>query len=181
MLHEFVLDLRRLPPLARSTSDMAKLLTGASAAGEPGIRLARRADSYARTCVYRDDRFEVLLLDWAAGSVSSIHDHGGRHCWLTVLGGRLRVDDYERLDTGSRPGRAWLAARESRALETGGLDLRSGPFDLHRVTALEHAVSLHVYARPLDAFLIYDERAHRCSRTVATDDAQLDLLAEASR
>lgn len=181
MLREFVSDLRRMPPLARSEPEMADILAHASAAGRLDVSLPRRAGSYTRTCVYRDDRFEVLLLDWAPGAGSPIHDHGGRNCWLTVLGGRLRVDDYERLDPGTTPGRAWLGARGARVLETGGLDLRSGVFDLHRVVALDHTVSLHVYARPLDAFLVYDERAHRCSPAAGTYDERLSLFAEAAR
>lgn len=159
---------------------MGRLLVEASAAANPGIRLPRRAASYTRTCVYRDERFEVLLLDWATNSISPIHDHGGRHCWLTVLQGRLRVDDYERLDRGTSPGRAWLAARGSCVLDPGGLDLRSGPFDLHRVAALDRTVSLHVYARPLDAYLVYDECAHRCSPASGTYDARVALFAEAA-
>lgn len=179
MLSDFVSDLRRLPPLDRAEADMARLLEAIASGPSTGPALPRRPADYTRTCAYADERFEVVLLDWSAGAVSAIHDHGGQHCWLVVAQGRLRVDDFERVDDGLDPGKASLAARGSRVLGVGGLDLRSGPHDIHRVCADEHAVSLHVYARPLNEFLVYDERTHRCSRARGAYDRRLSLFAGA--
>lgn len=177
MLKEFVSDLRRVPPLERAQGDMARMLAMTTAGAVLSPALPRRPGSYTRTCAYSDDRFEVLLLDWSPGAVSAIHDHGGQHCWFVVLEGRLRVDDFDRLDSGDVPGRAIVEARDWRALGPGELDLRSGPFDIHRVAAdAGHAVSLHVYARPLHGFSIYDERAHRCQSVRGTYDQLLSLF-----
>jgi hypothetical protein len=175
VLRELISDLRRLPPLERTETQMATTLT--LAAGAVSVpRLPPRAGGYTRTCAYSDARFEVLLLDWSAGSVSEIHDHGGRHCWFVVLQGSLRVDDFERVDGCDVPGRAVLAARSSRSLTIGGLDLRSGAYDIHRVAAYGHAVTLHVYARPLREFLVYDERASSCRLAHAVYDHSLRLF-----
>jgi cysteine dioxygenase len=182
VLEEFVADLRRTPPLARPASEMARMLAMTAGARAVTPSLPHRAGAYTRTCAYSDDRFEVLLLDWSPGAVSAIHDHGGQHCWFVVLEGRLWVDDYVRVDAGDVPGRALVEARESRALASGDLDLRSGPFDIHRVSAGDdHAVSLHVYARPLLGFLIYDERAHRCEPAFGKYDRRLSLFAAGER
>jgi cysteine dioxygenase len=164
LLHDLIVDLRRLPPLNRTIDDMARMLTQASAASLERP-LVSRPDGYTRTCAYDDERFEVLLLNWAQGAVSSIHDHGGQHCWLVVLQGELRIDDYVRVDACDVPGYAVVEPRGSRTLAAGALDLRSGPLDLHRVaqTGVAAAVSLHVYSRPLRDFLVYDERGRRCS------------------
>jgi hypothetical protein len=83
---------------------------------------------------------------------------------MFVLQGRLEVRDYVRLDPGDVPGYAHVEPRGNRLLEPGELDLRSGRFDLHRVTATPDApaVSLHVYSRPLRSFLVYDELARSC-------------------
>lgn len=155
---------------------MATLLRDACLAGV-GLKrpLVFRAGGYTRTCAYIDDDFEVLLLNWSAGSASPIHDHGGQHCWMGVLTGELVVDDYVRLDSAQRENRAVVAARGSAPLANGGIDLRSGPFDLHRVRASgrEGAVSLHVYARPLRSFRVYDEFAQHCSLTRGVHDASL--------
>jgi predicted metal-dependent enzyme (double-stranded beta helix superfamily) len=146
----------------------------------PGCPLAYRPDGYTRTCAYRDPRFEVLLLNWAPGSASAIHDHGDQHCWMLLLDGVLEVDDYVRLDAGETPGYAHVEQCGSRRLEPGGMDLRSGRFDLHRVSAnvRSAAVSLHVYSGPLRKFLVYDEAERRCKTAGAFYDGFLSLGAE---
>ena len=110
---------------------------------------------------------------------SPIHDHGGQHCWMLVLDGSLEVEDYVRVDAGDVPGHAEVSAAGSRTLRTGSVDLRSGRFDLHRVSAAEGpAVSLHLYAGPLNEYLVYDENARRCQSTRGTYDAVLSVFTE---
>ena len=132
---------------------------------------------YTRTCVYRCEDFEVLLLRWPPGSVSQIHDHGGQRCWFTVLEGALRVDDYARLDRGTIPDVAVIYYQRSQIYSAGGVDARKGRFDLHRVAnaGTADAVSLHVYARPLDAFLVYDPVRARCRSVESCYDLVLDV------
>lgn len=176
-LEHFVGSLCQRAPLERSTPEMAQLLTAACDSWSLNRRLLSRAGSYTRTGVYRDRHFEVLLLNWDAGAASAVHDHGGQHCWMLVLDGRLRVDDYVRLDAGERPGFAAIEPRESRVLANGECDLRQGRFDLHRVVATGGvpAISLHVYAAPLASFLVYDERAQRCRPMLGTYDDTIAL------
>lgn len=170
-------------PLERSTSDMAALLAAARGSWLPGRPLLVCPGGYTRSCAYADQRFEVLLLNWAAGAVSALHDHGGQHCWMQVLEGQLLVDDYLRIDAGERPGFARVEAQGSRLMNAGDLDLRSGPFDLHRVSAPPRvrALSLHVYAGPLKEFLIYDESTQRCQTLQSTYDDVLRPSVLASR
>ena len=116
-----------------------------------------------------------LLLDWSAGAVSAIHDHGGQHCWLVVVAGPASRGRFRAGRCRPRAGTGVARSpRIARARGRASLDLRSGPFDIHRVCADEHAMSLHVYARPLDEFSVYDERAHRCSH--ASADATIGAL-----
>ncbi len=180
VLQRLIEDLRARSPLERSSSEVGALL--ATCADDWGLpqRLIARPGAYTRTRVYRDARFEVLLLNWAAGVASAIHDHGDQHCWMLVLDGQLEVDDYVRLDPGDVPGYAHTEQRGSRTLDAGGMDLRSGRFDLHRVTATGGgpAVSLHVYSGPLRKFLIYDESARRCETALGTYDEILSVYAE---
>jgi cysteine dioxygenase len=175
MLRYLIEGLREQPPLRRSESEMAALLDRVCAGWSLDRPLLSRAADYTRTCAYSDDLFEVLLLNWAPGSASPIHDHGRQRCWMLVLDGRLRVDDYVRLDAADVAGYARVRPGESRVLETGGLDLRSRPFDLHRVAASGEtkAISLHVYSRPLRTFSVYDELAERCESALGTYDAVL--------
>jgi cysteine dioxygenase len=57
-------------------------------------------------------------------------------------------------------------------MDAGDLDLRSGRFDLHRVSAPPGgpALSLHIYAAPLKEFSVYDETTQRCQTVQSTYD-----------
>jgi cysteine dioxygenase len=175
VLRRLIDDLRSCGPLERAARDVEALL-GQSLREWPGAaELVSKAGAYTRTCAYRGAQFEVLLLNWAPGSVSAIHDHGDQHCWMMLLDGRLHVDDYVRLDSGQTPGYAEVEPCGYRVLEPGELDVRAGRFDLHRVAAPHDAgaVSLHLYSGPLRNFLIYDEPARRCASVRGTYDAVL--------
>lgn len=183
MLRQLVDDLRSVPPSVRGQFEMGRLLQIASGRWSAGLSLISRRDAYTRTCAYRDDAFEVLLLNWAPGAVSAIHDHGDQDCWMMVLSGTLQVEDYARLDRGEVRNYACVEARGSRLLASGGLDARAGRFDLHRVSAPpgQTAVSLHVYSAPLREYLIYDELARHCETAFGKYDDVLSPYAAARR
>ena len=183
MLRQLVDDLRSAPPSSRGHFEMGRLLHQASARWNNGVKLVSRREAYTRTCAYRDDAFEILLLNWEPGAISPIHDHGDQDCWMMVLSGRLQVDDYRRLDAGDVGGYARVESLSSHMLEAGGLDTRAGRFDLHRVSAAagETAVSLHVYSGPLREYLIYDELARRCESTRGKYDDFLSPYAAVRR
>jgi cysteine dioxygenase len=102
---------------------------------------------------------------------------------MQVLEGQLVVDDYLRLDAAERPGFARIEAQGSRLMNAGDLDLRSGRFDLHRVSAPSGlpALSLHIYAAPLNEFMAYDESTQRCQTVRSTYDEVLQPPVLAAR
>lgn len=113
---------------------------------------------YSRQRLYRDDEFEVLLLCWELGQHTPIHEHGGQHGWVTVVDGRLRLQEF-------LPEAAPVEGQRLR-LQAGAVD-EAGPGEtrvetvrpetVHRVGSPHgRALSLHVYARPLESFLAYD-------------------------
>lgn len=173
MFRQLIDDLRNQGPLARGHSDVGQLLGDNARQWSGRETLLSRPGDYTRTRVYRDANFELLLLNWAPGAASAVHDHGGQHCWMLVLEGALQVDDYARLDKGQTPGLAVVELRGSRTLGPDEMDLRSDRFDLHRVSAPPgaKAVSLHLYAGPLQEFLVYDPPARRCDRAYGIYDA----------
>ena len=175
LLQEFVSELRRTAPLARGDEEMVALL-GAVRAGVAWPALPARLHSYTRTRAYGDERFEVLLLNWSTGAASEIHDHGGQRCWFVVLDGTMRVDDYARVDGGHDATYAALERRGSLDLGRGDLDVRAGRFDLHKVAATSPALTLHVYAKPLRTFRVYDYDAQRCRAVRAAYDADVSAV-----
>jgi cysteine dioxygenase len=136
----------------------------------PRARDSRR--SYSRTLLYRCDRFEVLALHWEPGTVTAIHDHGGAFCWLAVAKGTVGVDNFERKDAGGTPGHAQIDFEGREMLSASAIDYRKDDVHLHRCfTGSEPAISLHVYAHPIDRFNTFDERAQTCNEVVSTYDA----------
>lgn len=136
----------------------------------PLTKDARR--KYSRTLLYRCDRFEVLALHWEPGCASSIHDHGGALCWLAVASGTVGVENFVRRDSGNTPGFARIDFDGRETLSAGAIDHRQDDIHLHRCfTGTEPAISLHVYAHPIDRFRMFDERAQTCSEVVSTYDA----------
>jgi cysteine dioxygenase len=182
VLRRLIDDLRVRGPLERGTAEVGALLNAAGDSWAPERPLMVRAGAYTRTCAYRDTAFEVVLLNWTRGAASPIHDHGDQHCWMMVLEGRLEVEDFVRLDPGEVPGHAHVEPRGTRLLEPGGMDLRSGRFDLHRVAATSTmpAVSLHVYSAPLRNYLVYDQLAGRCEIAHGTYDEVLSIYTAAA-
>jgi cysteine dioxygenase len=121
-----------------------------------------RAGRYTRTLLHRDRRFELVLVCWSRGAQSPIHDHDGQDCWLQPLAGALDLEDYEVTENGLE-----LTARRP-AVRT--LDHRSSGAQIHRVgVATAAAVSLHVYAAPIDRCRVYDRRGRWRWRNLGYD------------
>jgi len=133
--------------------------------------------AYTRTHLLETPQFEIVAMQWSAGSVSPIHDHGDSRCWVLLLEGTLDVHNFEReADDG---GRVSMRDAGMLTLRTGDLDSRFGPSELHRVvnSSSESAYSLQLYASPIVNYNVFDEHA-RTSRIVsALCDLRLDLEA----
>lgn len=140
-------------------------------------RLAWAPDRYARTRVFRDERFELILLTWARGSLTPVHDHAGQDCWLVPLAGRFDVDDFAIVDEDAH-GRATLSPLRSRRLAAGELDHRDSFEPVHAVSLTSSTgVSLHVYARPIDRCRIFDVLRGRWRWMRLVCDAEAPSLA----
>jgi cysteine dioxygenase len=121
---------------------------------------------YTRNLLYRDEAFELLALCWSLRSGSPVHDHGGKQCYMTVVSGSLQVEDFALRSGGRRQGYAHIAPAGTALLHARAIDVRTSTRDLHRVTAPhEPAVSLHIYASPLDRCMIFNAATRSC-RTV---------------
>ena len=152
LLHE----LRAMGDLRRHAALVDARLDGFTAPIDDLVRCVswpRRG--YARTLVWRDDTFELLILSWAPGSRAPLHDHAGQDCWFRPLAGAFDLADYGLVAAERR--RAWLVPLRSRRVGEGELDRRDEHEPIHAVTpATPLALSLHLYARPLDRCRIYD-------------------------
>jgi cysteine dioxygenase len=174
---ELEASLRRLRTGEASTAEVVQWLRASSDAIKtlPMPRVHDPCRSYTRTLLYKSNLFEVLAVHWLPGCVSAIHDHGGALCWLAVAGGSMLVENYLRTDSGSVDGYASLKFEGREELRPGGVDYRQDDLHLHRCIVPERsqAVSLHVYAHPIERFLGFDERHNTCFEITSTYDAIL--------
>lgn len=110
---------------------------------------------YARTLLFRSDQFELLVLTWGPGSAAPIHDHAEQDCWLVPLAGAFDLDDFAIADESGEHAR--LVPLRRRRLCAGDLDHRDEHESVHAVTPVTaHALSLHLYARPIDRCRVFD-------------------------
>lgn len=128
--------------------------------------------SYSRTCLMRNDAFELVAMQWAPGSLSPIHDHGDSRCWVVILEGALDIDNYDRLDDLSGP-HADVKHASSMHLTAGQLDHRYNRRELHKVrnTGEQSTYSLQLYAAPLTHYITVDESTGLCGRLEAAYEA----------
>jgi predicted metal-dependent enzyme (double-stranded beta helix superfamily) len=96
-------------------------------------------DTYARHLIFRHDLFEILLLCWAPGQSTQLHNHPEQGCVLKVLQGSLLEERYQ---IGSNT--PFL----TEVLRAGDIGYMNNTMGIHRVSNKEliPAVSLHVYA-----------------------------------
>ena len=49
---------------------------------------------YTRNLIYKDERFELMSLCWDKGQVSRVHNHADQMCWMMVVDGKLRGQNF---------------------------------------------------------------------------------------
>ena len=129
-----------------------------------------RDGAYTRNLIARRDSFELIAICWDRSVATAIHDHDDSDCAFVMLRGSLRCEDWE-CSADGRDGTSFAIRRcGETSLHRGDVDLRTGSLSLHRVaTDGEPAVSLHVYARPIDSCLIFEESGS-CRRVASHYD-----------
>jgi cysteine dioxygenase len=139
-------------------------------------------EHYTRNLIYRDAFFEVLALCWLPGQRTPIHSHNGQLGWVTVVQGELACHNYRfvRSDVrkkmpvhGHNDPVATRPVEVERLFSTNcqadgnvsAVDRRQTTHQLENVEK-SHAgtVSLHVYSKPIDSCVLFDEGMRCCHR-----------------
>ncbi len=124
-----------------------RLLTQADlSAQEVAPYVELRAGTYARRCVVRREKFELLVLTWAPGQGSVAHDHSGSLCGLKVVQGVLTEQLYAaRPDGQVRP-------ITSSSLAAGQITVDPGVVVhalINPADSGQTLVTVHLYSPPL--------------------------------
>ena len=148
-LQELIQALRDLPPGDPCDRDVLEVIrTHRVDPQELERYVVWNDEHYTRHLVYRDDRYQMILLGWGVGQVTPVHDHDGQRCWMLVDRGRLEITDFAWKEGGGPPR---LLNHEVIGGETGSLHVDMCAC-VHRIENRgswgERAMSLHIYSRP---------------------------------
>jgi cysteine dioxygenase len=107
----------------------------------------------------------MLLLGWESGQESPIHDHAGQSCWMAVLDGELEELHFE----SGAPEQPLVAGR-TKTFSTGQVAFIDDEIALHliRPRVGQRGVSLHLYAKAIDACRIFDPETGTASEAQLT-------------
>ena len=139
-------------------------------------------DRHTRNKIFRNELIEVMLICWPTGAITPLHTHNGQLGWMTMIEGKLRVENYRKVDC-NRPENQQVVGIDCLAGATriemehlhDELAVPGGPLNtvdktqtIHRILNLsewnERAVSMHVYSLPIDSCVVFDMDAQRCYR-----------------
>ncbi len=115
------------------------------------------SECYRRNRIRRTEAYEMLLICWAPGQESPVHDHRGSICAFQVLEGTCCEQRFERLPDGPEGGLRAAASPEWLEYERGTVCV-SRDADIHRVAnrcGERNLCTLHVYSPPLDGMRSY--------------------------
>lgn len=183
-LGQIVDQLNRLGPTQFDLPTVQQIL-GDGALDEASLRpyIHQRADKYARYRVHRSPLFELLVLTWLPGQATPIHNHAGNLGWVRLVRGRIAEQGYklvpstvaQGLDVAAdvaavRRSVELVATGRAVVTEIGAVATVDRQRAIHRLgNPREHAgdevaVTLHVYSRPHDVCLVFDQEARTCGR-----------------
>ncbi|XP_023224925.1 cysteine dioxygenase type 1-like [Centruroides sculpturatus] len=112
-------------------------------------------------------KFNLMILAWAEGQGSSIHDHSDSHCFMKILDGKLLESKFQWPQDSENSEMVCSGETELKLNEVAYINDSIG---LHRVENPSHsevAVSLHLYCPPFDKCQMFDPRTgHKTQCTV---------------
>lgn len=119
-----------------------------------------REETYGRNLVYKNEHFELLVLTWLPQQRTPIHDHAGQRCWMLLQSGKLTFKNFRTPESEDAPLVVAGACETHEAGEAVYIDDGIGVHAIANATT-KPAISLHLYASPIQRCRIYDECTKR--------------------
>jgi len=139
-------------------------------------------DRHTRNKIFRNEMIEVMLICWPIGAITPLHTHNGQLGWMTMIEGRLVVENYNKTSC-NKPENEMVVGMDCIAGATQiemeklltELAVPGGPLNtvdkkqtIHRIINPaewnERAMSVHVYSKPIDSCVVFDMENQRCFR-----------------
>jgi predicted metal-dependent enzyme (double-stranded beta helix superfamily) len=147
-----------------------------------------RPDKYARRLVKRTGLFDVMVLTWAPGQFTPVHNHAGNCGWVRLVRGQIAEESFRLVPGSAQPDAATAASVNGRVGNIGLEATGSGVIatvgavaTVDRARAIHRlgnparpggdvTVTLHVYSLPHDRCLSFDPASRTCDvRDLAFD------------
>jgi len=131
---------------------------------------------YTRNLVCRTPDFELLVLCWRPGHLSTIHDHAGSLNAIRVHSGRLTSRLFVPVrgqPSGTGPVEMIAEEHVGPGSDLIGVD-RDGIHQLANTSA-EDLITVHVYAPPLSGLTVYDTESDLVERRTLRYTLAADL------
>ena len=124
------------------------------------FRLAR-AEGYARRLLHRNDRlgYTAVVMTWAPGQRTPLHDHAGIWCVEGVVEGRMDVTQYDLVEESS--GGCRFEAKGCVHAAVGSAGCLIPPFEYHILAnAIDRpSITLHVYGGEMTSCHVFEPLA----------------------
>ncbi|MBP6311270.1 MAG: cysteine dioxygenase family protein [Flavobacteriales bacterium] len=106
---------------------------------------------YTRTCIQRNNDFELLVICYEPGQSTSIHDYDSHTAWIHAVKGEVVEERFVNTSSG-------LQRTRELTLRPGEDDSLTNGTSIHRFIniAPERAVTLNLYAKPMSKWRVYD-------------------------
>jgi hypothetical protein len=95
-------------------------------------------DDFNRVTIYKDNLFQLMLINWKKDYYTDFHNHPENGCLLKVLDGSL-------LEHKLNNENEVIIANQ---LKKNSISYSSG-IDIHKIIAVDDSVSLHLYSPPI--------------------------------
>ena len=167
-LDEFMVEMHR-EPVSSLTHERHMGLVGRLRLSHGLVESHTRFDEdhYARNLVCRTPSFELLVLCWHPGQVSTIHDHAGSLNAISVYAGELTSRTY-RPSGGRPPGTVPVEMSGDARVrpEQGWIGVDRGGIHQLANTSDEGLITVHVYAPALMELAVYSTDSPKIERRV---------------
>lgn len=119
-------------------------------------------EKYTRNCLFRNEDFELLLLCWEPKQKTPIHNHNEQECWVYLVQGKM-TEQRCVLNKNQQ-----FVAHEKEEMNVEGAYYINDDIGFHSLensNDSKRSISLHLYAKPIEKCVFYDEKAE-CFREV---------------
>lgn len=121
---------------------------------------------YTRNLIDHTDLYDLMAICWEVGQTSSIHNHRGQNCWMSVPVGRLVVQNYRVISENVNEHKCEIVpteAVEMNATRPLGVNPQHPVHSVRNPREYnQRAVSLHIYSRPFDSCVVYSDEQGTC-------------------